>query len=213
MRYSKRVQFMTDEERRMTLRGEEFKVRSDSIERHDTSIINNINDAVGEGDHIWCIGDWCRWGGRQYYERARYYRQRINCKNVHLIRGNHDTREIAPLFSSTHDQVQIAIDPEGEFWVDQDVIGKDKRARRQQQIVLNHYMMAIWNKNGKGSWHLYGHSHTAGEKWADKHLPGRKSIDVGVDNAYLVLGEYRPFSFEELREIFGSRSGCAVDYH
>ena len=213
LRYSKRVKFLTEEEKRLALRGEQFKVRQDSIDKHDSAIIKNTNDMVSEDDHLWFIGDWCKWGGAQYYQRARYYRQRVNCKNIHLIRGNHDTRIIADLFTSIHDQVQIAIGHEGEFWVDQDVIGKDKRARHQQQIVLNHYMMAVWPKNGNGSWQLYGHSHTAAEKWADRCLPGRKSIDVGVDNAFKVLGEYRPFAYEELQEIFAGKPGCAIDYH
>lgn len=32
-------------------------------------------------------------------------------------------------------------------------------------------------------------------------------MDVGVDNAKKILGEYRPFSFNELKKIMDARTG------
>ena len=32
----------------------------------------------------------------------------------------------------------------------------------------------------------------------DKIMPCRRSMDVGVDNAYWLLGEWRPFSIDEI---------------
>lgn len=80
-------------------------------------------------------------------------------------------------------------------------------------IVLSHYVQAVWNQSHRGAWMLYGHSHASAESWLDAAMPGRRSIDVGVDNAYRVLGEYRPFSFDELNEILSGRPGCSIDHH
>ena len=67
--------------------------------------------------------------------------------------------------------------------------------------------VATWDGSHQGVWHLYGHSHAAAEPWADAHMAGRRSLDVGIDNAYRLLGEYRPWSFEEIRELLGPRPG------
>lgn len=55
------------------------------------------------------------------------------------------------------------------------------------RLVLLHYAMRVWNRSGRGSLHLYGHSHG--------NLPGdRQSCDVGVD----VFG-FRPVSLAEIK--------------
>jgi len=55
--------------------------------------------------------------------------------------------------------------------------------------------MATWHKKHYGAWHLYGHSHTRGDRGSDN------SLNIGVDNAMALLGEYRPFSLDEVREL------------
>jgi len=58
-----------------------------------------------------------------------------------------------------------------------------------QDIILCHYPLRIWNKKHYGSWHFYGHEHNT--------LPGiGKSIDVGVD-----AHNFKPISFTQLKEI------------
>lgn len=58
---------------------------------------------------------------------------------------------------------------------------------------------------------LYGHAHGAAEDWLDSQMPGRLSMDVGVDNAFKIFGEYRPISSDEIGELFSSRNGFQVD--
>lgn len=53
---------------------------------------------------------------------------------------------------------------------------------------------------------FYGHCHSNME---DKYNRG-KQMDVGVDNAYKLLGEYRPFSFEEARDMVKDRQQTEV---
>jgi len=56
---------------------------------------------------------------------------------------------------------------------------------------------------------LYGHIHDNAEKEAilDKAFPGRRSMDIGVDAAKRLLGEYRPFAESEVLSFIGARLG------
>lgn len=56
------------------------------IENMNMVIINKINQYVGEDDILFHLGDFSFNG----IENIGKYREMINCKNVHLILGNHD---------------------------------------------------------------------------------------------------------------------------
>ena len=58
----------------------------ESVDDMNESMIQNINDCVGENDTLLHMGDWS-FGG---FENIEELRRRINCKNIHLILGNHD---------------------------------------------------------------------------------------------------------------------------
>jgi hypothetical protein len=58
---------------------------------------------------------------------------------------------------------------------------------------------------------LYGHSHASAEERLDKAFPFRMSFDIGIDNAAKLLGEYRPFSFEDIECIMASRPRMGMD--
>lgn len=64
---------------------------------------------------------------------------------------------------------------------------------RDYPCVLCHYPMRSWNGSTHGFRHLHGHSHAKAREW-------RNALDVGIDNAYKLLGAYRPFTAEEVRE-------------
>ena len=59
-----------------------------------------------------------------------------------------------------------------------------------------HYPMASWWGRRTGGVNIHGHSH-------GQHPPIERQIDVGVDNAAVLLGEYRPFSFNEVKYLAG----------
>jgi len=173
--------------------GLDFKVSRESVERMDKYLLDGINAIVGENDTLWHLGDFCFGNDKQYYNIARAYRDRIKCRNVHIVWGNHDDDKIADLFSS--DERLETVRVEG------------------QKIECCHYAMAVWDKSHRGTWQLYGHSHSNAEPWLDRVMVGRRAIDVGVDNAAKILGSYRPFSFEELKKIMDNRKGCCIDHH
>jgi calcineurin-like phosphoesterase family protein len=122
------------------------------------------------------------------------FRRRIICNNIHLILGNHDhhiedlDKGLQELFSSVDYYREINV-------------GK-------KRLVLSHYSHRIWNGSHFGALHLYGHSHSNLE-----HLPHGKSMDVGVDNAFKLLGEYRPFSFKEILSFLDKRTIVFLDHH
>ena len=162
-----------------------------SVKKMDDVLIENINNHVKEDDVLWHLGDYCCSKNKNPLMQAEKYRKRILCRNVCLVWGNHDNHRIAKFFKSCHERQEINV--------------------RGKHIVLSHYAQAVWNKSHNGSWMLYGHSHGSAEKWLDGHMPDRLSLDVGVDNVFNILGEYRPISFEEIYNIFKNRKGISID--
>lgn len=110
---------------------------------------------------------------------------------MYLVYGNHDELAIGKLFKRA--------------WLKQTVKIQGYRC------VLNHEAMAIWDGRHHGNYHFYGHSHARAEEWLDSIMPGRFSIDVGVDNAFRLFGEYRPFDFEtDILPDFKNRPGFGL---
>ena len=61
--------------------------RWNTIEQMDTGFVANINSCVAPGDDLYVLGDF---SFKLDAEQARAIRERIRCKNVHLVPGNHD---------------------------------------------------------------------------------------------------------------------------
>jgi calcineurin-like phosphoesterase family protein len=169
------------------------RMSREAISWMNKHLIDQINATVGPDDTLWHLGDFAFAPKNVYYKECMEYRNRIKCKNVFFVFGNHDNREISNLFTKCYDQICLSIN--------------------NQMFHLNHYCCAIWNKSHRGAIHLYGHSHSNAEDGLDRIMPGRKSMDVGVDNAKKLLGEYRPFSFCEIIEIMRNRPGSSLDHH
>ena len=142
----------------------------------DDHLLNNINSTVRPSDTLYHLGDFA------WKKTASKYREKIRCRNVILILGNHDpqTKEGQPqstlydIFSRVF--VMLRIRP---------VISGSP-----QPIILSHYAMKTWNGSHRGSWHFFGHSHGT--------LPsdGSKSLDVGVDQH-----NYSPINLETVTNL------------
>jgi calcineurin-like phosphoesterase family protein len=170
-----------------------WRISEESINNMDDTIIENINNTVGKDDILYHLGDFCFAPKNEYFEKASSYRKRINCKEIHFLFGNHDKPQIKGLFNSCHDILDINVNG--------------------QKITLCHYAMLTWNGSHRGSICLYGHSHSNLEEYADKIMPGRRAMDVGIDNAAKLIGEYRPFSFDEIIQILSTKKGFSCDHH
>lgn len=174
----------------------------ESVQIMDTALLEAINKTVPEDGILFHLGDFAMPGRHaDYFTACRNYRNRINCKNVYYIFGNHDGAELESLFRIPEAHGQRFYD-----CVPHAVINK-------VQFFLSHYSNVVWNKNHRGAIQLYGHSHSEAEPWVDKNMKGHRSMDVGVDNAFKILGEYRPFSFDEIMSIMNKRNGHNTGDH
>lgn len=191
--------FMSDDELKMLdadepVRGpnKTWKPSPASRDRMDTYFIDKINEYVRPQDDLWCLGDF----GFGTKDQLRDYRNRINCQNFFMIWGNHDrkyARKMPCLFTKSYDLKCVK-------W-------------EGYRFECCHYAMCVWNQHRRGSIHLYGHSHSNSEDNLDRLFPGRRSMDVGLDNLYRVLGDYRPISAREIVDIMANRIGHSLDHH
>lgn len=168
----------------------------DSLDVHNDVIVDNINSRVGSNDILFHLGDWS-FGG---FERIQEFRDRIKCKNIHLILGNHDQHiennkeNIQKIFTSVQYYLEISI-------------GK-------QFIVMSHWPMKVWNHGHKGAWQLHGHCHNSLQPdniWLAgivKTSNPRRTMDIGLDTNNLDV-----YSFTELQEIMSKRPITVVDHH
>lgn len=176
IKYCKRPHLNAQEKRLASedTRGK-WRVSEATVRLHDDSLLEAINSRVAEGDTLWILGDFCM-GGR---EQAASYRDRIVCRDVRLVRGNHDRHDVEAVFDEVIEAGMIRV--EG------------------QEIWLCHYPLRTWNKRFHGSWHVYGHVHGRLEA-EDRANLGSLTKDVGVDAC-----DYRPWSFADLRSYMTPR--------
>jgi calcineurin-like phosphoesterase family protein len=132
------------------------------------TLVNNINEVVDENDILIHLGDWS-FGG---FEMIEEFRNRINCKNIHLTYGNHDHHirrnkgDIQSLFTSTQDYLMI----------DLRVKHPGNKTDRHTLICM-HYPIASWDGMNEGNIHLHGHVHLP----PNLRIADGKAMDVGVD--------------------------------
>jgi calcineurin-like phosphoesterase family protein len=167
-----------------------FSNRPFKDEHHmNEELIRLWNSVVHEDDDVYHMGD-VSLTNNGITNNILY---RLN-GNIHLITGNHEKSITGN--KENRDRF-VWIKPYHEMYID------------KQFIVLCHYGMRVWNKSHHGAIHLYGHSHDS----LDKEGVWGKSMDVGVDSAYRILGEYRPFSLREVMNIMDKREIHEIDHH
>lgn len=171
---------------KFTRRGELFSC----IEEHDQAILDNINKCVKPGDRFYILGD-VSFGN---HNQAADWVNKINAKDRFLVRGNHDERKHLRAYEEQKCFV----------WI-KDVYNARVDNRR---YWLSHYCHLVWPKSHKGVRHLYGHSH-----FTLTPVLNSLSMDVGLDSAFELLGEYRPFNADEIENIFVDVKHQPVDHH
>lgn len=144
-------------------------------------VIGNINKLVGQEDVLIHLGDWS-FGGQ---DKIAIARDRILCKNIFLIYGNHDlniraNKKYQDLFSWCGDYLEIVY--------------------KKQHAVMTHYPIASWN-NQSESVHLFGHTH-------HNYKSLGRSIDVGVDGHNL-----SPILLDHAIDLCKQKSISKVDHH
>lgn len=164
---------------------EKFSRPFSSVDEMDDVLIANINEVVGTNDLLYHLGDFVGpvHASESKTDHACAMRERIKCKNIVLIRGNHDPQgkdRFDKLFESVHDLVSF------QGW-------GSSHKHGDHRVVMAHYALRVWQGRHNGALHLYGHTHGT--------LPevGR-STDIGVD-----CWSYRPQLFEDVLTMLASR--------
>ena len=166
-----------------------------TVERMNAALIANINDRVSASDTLYVLGDFSY---RTTAEEARRLRSRINCRNVHLVRGNHDKHwsetKFADIFASEQDYLEIK-----------------PGFAEGHKLVLFHYPLLSWNGRWRAAIHLHGHIHSQGSSYNERNREtGILRYDVGVD-----ANGYCPVSRDEILEFFcgveSARGVCEMD--
>lgn len=174
-----------------------------SLDEMNDRIVNGINSLVGQDDILIHLGDWS-FGG---FEMIEQFRNRINCKNIHLILGNHDHHidrdkgGVRSLFTSVHQYLELEVKKEGSNKMDQ------RSSSFDAKFVLMHYPIMSWNKMNDEVMHLHGHVHLPPHRRIGKG----KMMDVGVDGNGL-----DPLSLTKVLTLLSRQpiaSGFEFDHH
>ena len=159
----------------------------DTIADMNDAMVDSINAYVKEDDVLYHVGDLVM----GLFENVTAFRERLLCRTIHLVLGNHDhnirkDREgVQQLFASVQQQSMICVD--------------------NQQMVLCHYPLHVWQNHHRGTWHLHGHTHG---KLNDPSFYQRKVMDVGIDTH----SEFRPYAFDEIKGILAQREVVHLDF-
>jgi calcineurin-like phosphoesterase family protein len=145
-----------------------------SLEHMNDTIVNNINSTVGENDILIHLGDFS-FGG---FDNISEFRNRIICKNIHLVLGNHDHHiernkdNIQRLFTSVNHYINLDLRRPSKV---------KKGEMDKFKFVLMHYPIASWDGMNDGVMHLHGHVHLPPYLC----IAEGKAMDVGVDGNFM----------------------------
>lgn len=169
-----------------------------SLNHMNDTLVNNINELVGQDDILIHLGDWS-FGG---FERIEEFRNRIVCRNIHLVLGNHDQHirnnkgNIQTLFLSALDymNLDLRINRSGNI--------------EKYNLILMHYPISSWYGLSKGNIHLHGHVHLPPQQ----RIAEGRAMDVGADG-----NNYYPISINEIIDIMDNRPikrlSLPIDHH
>ena len=154
-----------------------------TIEEHNEVILDGINSAAGPDDRVIIAGDFC-FGN---HENIPKFRELIICRNVWVVKGNHD-HKLWKYHRGCFQNTTKFID---DLYID------------KQKIVICHYALQVWEDNNRGSWMLCGHSHGNLD-----HTDDGKILDLCPEDH-----DYKPWTFEQVKECMDSRTIVAKDHH
>lgn len=169
-------------------------------------MIKQINKYVEEDDILYFLGDWSFQG----IENIWNLRKQIKCKTIHFIYGNHDGHLIKNKTLPNCSKIYLF---EDDFYMNPIFVDKNENALNvcaqelfysfQEKLdieidgktfKLSHHPPQ--DKYNKQYYYLYGHVH--GKDGFNKES---QKLDVGIDNAFNIFGEYRPFNEDDIKQL------------
>lgn len=167
-----------------------------TAEDMNTAIVNNINSVVEPNDYLICLGDW-NFGG---IKNLPIFRDRLNCKNIGLICGNHDNSHGSDWNPVVRSGSAVRASDYFSFYQQYMELSVHKTP-----IILFHFPISSWNHMSRGSIHLFGHCHSKPE---NRFFNGGKSMDVGLDGNNLM-----PYHIDEIFDIMKDRTVKKEGHH
>lgn len=170
---------------------------------------------ITDNDIVFLLGDSVVGAGNMGEEELTEFLYSVPFKEVYLMPGNHPSgfsqllnkalqseefcfgADLVLRYRFTNDKVINFIPNYFEISVE------------GQMIVMSHYAVLSWNKMGKGSFHLHGHSHSNlnKTKWIkDNYLIGRV-LDLSVENCPF------PMEFAEIQKYMQNQQLINSDNH
>ena len=168
-------------------------------------IIDQLNKYIGQDDLFFFLGDWS-FGG---IENVWNLRKQLIVKDIIFIPGNHDQHIIKNriLPNCHYDKItDIKVDGPNPntFGDDRDSLF-DVEAKNlftevhnylevtidKRTVMMFHRPIEDYHDQRGRVIHLHGHTHGK--------LPVKPNrLDVGIDNAFKLFGEYRPFDWNDI---------------
>ncbi len=161
-------------------------------DNHDDWLINLINDTVRPEDTLYHLGDL---SFAKSFAAKRDFVNAIRCPVI-LMKGNHDDLDALKRIQRDCGNV-LAV----KEYLEIKIAGNS--------VVLFHFPISSWHKQGHGSWHLHGHSHGN----LKEECSQGKILDVGLDNAYNLYGKHRLFFEEDIIRFMENRDVKVNDNH
>lgn len=185
-----------------------------TMQEHDATIVELVNETVPKTANLYFLGD-LTFKSSEFIKKML---DQLDVENIHWILGNHDSvghklfKRVLTSGTSVLKDFHTKIKTLGnyaEIKIKLEAGGLESQLAKHlipSNIILSHYPIGSWNGAYKGTWHLHGHSHNS-------YKTRGKILDVGIDSAYEKLGEYRPFSFEEVASYLIPKPINFVDHH
>ena len=163
-----------------------------SSQQMEEVLVNNINSLVSEKDDLYHLGDFCfHSNGKKWETEVRKVLDKIKCKNVHLICGNHDpsadyaSHRITD-FKTINEYKEISL---------KHLFGVMSDSQRAAKVILFHYPIESWCKQNYNSIHLHGHTHG---KLYSTDIAHKYRYDVGID-----CNNYMPVCISQIMDKIG----------
>ena len=146
-------------------------------------VLDEINSKTKKGDELFILGDFA-------FKDLAKWRMKIRCKNVWLIKGNHDPSD---------EQCQFVFGDKFRHTY----AGKVK----DQQCWMSHYPHMAWPSSHYGSFHLHGHLHDQRSQYWDSIWADRRMLDVAPESYLRIHGRFGIWSEDEVYDYMMVRKG------
>lgn len=158
-----------------------------SVEERDEGIVTRWNNIVTDDDDVYMIGDIVIANRLHAIEIL----SRLNGRK-HIIMGNHDGSYIKSLTNGKNATRVVEVTE-----------GIQRIGDEGRDVIMCHYPLMAWERQHKGSYHIYGHLHATQEETLFQQAGKRFAQAAGMTeframNAGVMLNEYRPMTLGQL---------------